>query len=745
MDLKLKIIWICMLIMIVSSVSASYEVQKAYYSTFTDSDTVTWVNHVPDFNLNSSVRKLTGNEHEINDNKLSVSSGLSVIGVLSSTDLNMSQWIEWSTIWYNDGNQLNIFTYDKGVTAWNVNNMGVRCVFNGLGSNEMKCYSTSASNLKTCDIANEKYYNITILVNPSGVNYTIILSEVDGYGGGNPNEICMNTNGYMRDATSSKLRDFGFESWAGNSIIDNIMVTLWDNGTKPTPPLTPPAITITSPLNNTGFISSSAYMNISDSSGINVSCLLMYNNSIKQEFNFTTSTTINFNLDEEGVNDYSVLCYNDDGNDTAHIRYFLDSVAPIITIHSPNNNTMSNYIDIECNDDNLFALYVELSNNDTIYYNFNITAINTTSYRHSFSVPGNVSRDYHYINVRCADSHTTTSLNRDWNIEKTTDSIDFGGFKIKERENNYISDVEYKREIDRYTFTLIDNSINIGVKNYMLDVTSPYKIYEVSSKYKGHLVAGDYWLDFEPYNVKITRLNDHHIIVSVLTDDRILKFTSTGELNIISKQHIFFNNLHPLIINIYKQDLYQSEKEYTSIILNLSVSNSSVIQNCSFYLDSVVIGENVTVNGTVTSFLLSQLPNGTSTINVTCREYVFSSIYETSRLFNISINTSYIQPSLYDNLTGLIPNEVARDIDISSTPGVLIIALLICICFGFMMVGEFVKINGFTFCMYSMALFGFFISGVLIYSHISVMFGYMMFLMIFPIFIRLFVLAMYGE
>jgi len=100
-----------------------------------------------------------------------------------------------------------------------------------------------------------------------------------------------------------------------------------------------------------------------------------------------------------------------------------------------------------------------------------------------------------------------------------------------------IEDVKTKVS-DRYAINTYGRA---GTKNIFYLYSNDNIYYLPSSQYSGHFIANRYWIDFEPYKVKVSKLSGKYQI-EILNENVDLNIRSVGSLNCINAVQSFTLN-----------------------------------------------------------------------------------------------------------------------------------------------------------------------------------------------------------
>ena len=280
-------------------------------------------------------------------------------------------------------------------------------------------------------------------------------------------------------------------------------------------------------------------------------------------------------------------------------KYIYDVTSPahgawssdISTDNSTITNKNSIWVNVTITDDNQVYAYnasiLYKSNSSTLTYT-NKTGLTGTSYRAniSFDISSLPDGDY-YFRLRSEDSHTKRAIrnyavkkNKLENLEFDTGKYKIGitlldiqawdwrkGYYSRKSKKSLIKKFNAIKERDRYVFDLGTRITKNPYYNYEYTflVTSPTeKIHIIKSKYVGHLIIGENWVDFEHEGKRSSwteRINDHQVIVHVYSDAETAEFRSLGGLNSLTETLEFtIDRTDPTVGVVYSAP---SSPEYT--------------------------------------------------------------------------------------------------------------------------------------------------------------------------------------
>ena len=322
-------------------------------------------------------------------------------------------------------------------------------------------------------------------------------------------------------------------------------------------------ITATLPANNTQFHTSLLNLNATIDSLNNFNCSLYVNDVVNQTttgYSAGSGVVADFNLTfDEGATEetlnYSFRC--DDGvspENSTEYTFYVDNVVPSIDWYTPLNN---NGTTINLNDSETFTSNISLTDPNIYSFNYNITYWNGTllfnysnntltglgSYDINYLINMSGLVGKYYANVEVCDGHTSKEIS-DKEITKYDSELWFNDIKIIPLIKSKIQDTDTLKKTDRYNFIFQTKAKEKSLSFY---VESPYYIDILNGKtnYKGHLVTGNQWIDFEAFGlegVSVTRISSNKVrvdVTSVLSRD-YWEFNSIGELNCLTETRELF-------------------------------------------------------------------------------------------------------------------------------------------------------------------------------------------------------------
>lgn len=372
-------------------------------------------------------------------------------------------------------------------------------------------------------------------------------------------------------------------------------------------------------------------------------------------------------------------------------NFGIDNIDPefILIFPNPNNSTVAfNGTDftfrINASDEtNIFSVNVTCTNHSDFIGNIFQTSfeyINTTQF-----APGN-----QQCQAEVCDTHTFKSI-PDFDVTYDTNSrwIEFDDLKLITKED--LVGITYEKKVDRYSFCFETN-----IKENYLTVTIPNGCIEVpDSKYAGHHVCGDYWLDFDGYNADVS--GKTVTIDTSKEESRNICFNSVGKLNCVTQDFnfsIIADTEAPIINNI--EPLNNSFSNTASTEFSFTITDNTLDNiDCNLRLslnsaNETTNGSLTVTNGSISTFPAIDLSTGKWKWNVNCTDFAGNS--GVSETFDLRV----VVPVQLFSVT-----ECPTD-----TSGSLLLILFFAVSFAFMVIGFVFRIGviGFFGAMILMVL-----------------------------------------
>lgn len=326
----------------------------------------------------------------------------------------------------------------------------------------------------------------------------------------------------------------------------------------------PPTSPIVTRPNSTDVFNS--LVNITYTNGTPNSPNVLYNNSIdllngslvfqQNIVKNTTNTTYIFNSALISTGTYIIRVQSCDNASLCSYgfssTFWIDNTKPsIIPVSPEGDNSTSFYnsgiinLTIQFTDSrDLFGYNVTINHtNGTTFYS-KTNSISGTSYTMSESVDTtSFENDTDYrVWARVCDSHTSNIISPATSINKTERELLFN-FKGTEIKIASVSGDElstsYVKLDDRYSFSFEYSKI-LTEKHYIL-TSSEHITYLPNSKYRGHFVVNNYWIDFEGIgDVIVDEPIENEFHITVKSSGTKAVFNSIGELNCNTLLYTFY-------------------------------------------------------------------------------------------------------------------------------------------------------------------------------------------------------------
>lgn len=417
------------------------------------------------------------------------------------------------------------------------------------------------------------------------------------------------------------------------------------------PDTQPPKANVTYPLNGS-IINSNFFIYGNASDDVNVTSITsndtifnLYSgqplNSLNFIWNFTNSTTI---LDKV----YNInITFSDAVNNKLSliVNFTVDTTLPSVTISSPTHrqvftNTSVNFTFI-CTDNNLFGFDYQVWNSSNYLLSNATRNLTVTSKEIIIPIPlSDYGDGFYNFTGDCVDGHTGEII-KNYPVTTTPSAITIGAFRFESLDLVPLN-IDYAKLSDRYTY-----NFNMGIdRSYRFKVYSPEKIYYISwSKYYGHFIAGNNWIDTMPYYASdVIRQDDHNFIITLKGSD--FKFNSLGDLNNISFIRNFAvkrDNSTAELFTPLNNSVYDNTSQITS--LNFTYSTKTIpmtTSNCTINIGGIKNISKSGFNANQSVFLnLSSLSNGDYTYRINCSEVYYDTVfYYASPIYNLNINVT---------------------------------------------------------------------------------------------------------
>ncbi len=331
--------------------------------------------------------------------------------------------------------------------------------------------------------------------------------------------------------------------------------------------ITPPIITLIAPDNNS--VNNSVPLDITFTVTDNfpnlIICELRNSSTLLDSGTFTQAVTSTIILAKgeialsQAFPDLSLICFDNtllNNSATLNLNYTLDTIPPIIFPISPpdlssfNRDIISSIIiKANCTDVPVFRLNITIENaSDRIASFESRSPVNNVIVIDETLDISNLGIGTYFVNHTCSDPHTKGII-QDYNIRKnlSSNSIRYVTPALNQFEIVYLQGLEINDfgsskadSEDRYKFWFNTNwTESKTIRTFIFELTSKKPVYYISnSKFKGHFITGDNWIDFELDDDQavyiVTKNARGNWEVEITTARTNLNFNSVGDLNIAS-------------------------------------------------------------------------------------------------------------------------------------------------------------------------------------------------------------------
>jgi len=283
--------------------------------------------------------------------------------------------------------------------------------------------------------------------------------------------------------------------------------------------------------------------------------------------------------------DLELTCFDNtllNNSATLNLNYTLDTVPPIIFTISPSNNQ-------KFNRDVTTSINIKANCTDAPVFRFNITIENSTDRIASFESRSpvnnfividenldisNLGVGNYTVNHTCSDPHTKRIIG-DYNIRKNASDTAItyfttsnNNFKIRYLQNSLAVDSfgsEKTETQDKYRFWFNTNQTESKTKRtFIFELVGDKPVYYLSdSKYRGHFITGDNWIDFELDDKEavylITKNSKGNWEIEITTVKTNLNFNSVGDLNIATVTTQFEVFSIPQVEDLFKVNVCRTD------------------------------------------------------------------------------------------------------------------------------------------------------------------------------------------
>lgn len=446
----------------------------------------------------------------------------------------------------------------------------------------------------------------------------------------------------------------------------------------PAPPATSTTLNISAgiPANNTQFPTSLMNFSLSANASFNFNCSLLINGTINNTREYTSGTEkyVNFSLNlADGAWTYQIQCWdNNSAPNTTTKLFYIDSIYPTSSSSFISNKAYqfgSNFSAwFYCIDETiLHSINITLNGNAL----FGDTSLTATTVNYTINISSNnYTLGINNLTLRCADGHTKNTLLGEYEFKipyilKNSLRYDFKkpynkGY-VEIVSGSIFDEFSTKKEKDRYTFNLKPNSIKTS---YEFDVYSDFNIKIVNAPntpYKKWLIFDDHWLDFNEESgadVEIQRINSRQVkvIVANVPSKPELKFSSIGDLNIITANYSFyvFNVTEswpsPVVEtanSIFSMSVYASSAYVSDV-------NAYLIFNKTSYTATKTIAPSFCAGTCDKNWSFTQVNNSgliSSNLSIYPFYWTFNVVSNGTGSYNLTNHTQEVYQMIIDNCT----------------------------------------------------------------------------------------------
>jgi len=382
-----------------------------------------------------------------------------------------------------------------------------------------------------------------------------------------------------------------------------------------------PTINLTSPVNDTNInTATDINFNLTDG-GLNSDCNFYVDDVLKATtLNLSTGGYVfkfNSSVWSDGTNIINITCNNSEGLTSETLSLFVDDTKPVIDYaefyfsggyeSEPFNNSVilyEFYHNISVSDSNLYSFNLTVSNASdlsSVVFSDYVDNIGATNYVYNnLTNPGivypNGGTVYQFIEV--CDGHTDILKNVPYTV--TDNEINLKNFKFKSLDLD-VDSVQVEKTFDRLspTFTYKESK---NILKFRIESTEKINIVK-NSEYKGHIIIGKYWIDFENYdgfNVDSITQNKGYvdIILKSVADIKEIKLKSIGIINCVNITNTLVVDSGTVVVKIVEplnNTLYVLNNTNININFTYYYNKSTGVNEdiCSLYIDNVLIDSNI--------------------------------------------------------------------------------------------------------------------------------------------------------
>jgi len=311
--------------------------------------------------------------------------------------------------------------------------------------------------------------------------------------------------------------------------------------------------------------------------------------------NQTSATNTTFNASDGHYKlNVSIVDVHGDSSDNASVNFTIDTTVPTLLVFNMTNNTRFGFninetINITMQDSNPFNLSYTLHNksDDGIYSEYNDIPNSTTTIMlvPTLNLTGLASGNY-TIDINFSDRHTKENIEL-YDFIEYSDGFDFetaegSSIEIKQKQGSFPYGLKTEKLKDRYTLKFGTTKFR---ESRMFEVKAKQKIEIIQSGYKGHLIIGKNWMDFENGDsesiVTVERKTNKKVEVYVYSND--FNFRSLGGLNVIDNfYNIQIDNHPPTYPSNSSEDttpLFSQDVELSAVCSDIIAISTCIISN----------------------------------------------------------------------------------------------------------------------------------------------------------------------
>lgn len=433
------------------------------------------------------------------------------------------------------------------------------------------------------------------------------------------------------------------------------------------------------PFNNTQFNTVLLNINTTVNATTDFSCSLYINSSLNQTSSYSSGNDVSVSFNVSFLNTtesdftYYLYCNTSTNNDTTPTNtFFIDNVQPNLYWYFPFSGAVLNYFNspvfttnITVVDSNLYSYYYNISyNNGTTLYNFSNISLTGISIYNITNVI-NMSGYFGLFNasVKVCDGHTDEELKKKTTVKKYKDKFQFldgaENVNIQITDNSYSTN--YIQLQDRYKFKFNTKDAK-DTQTFIVSSDKYINILNGKTKYAGHLVTGDRWIDFERADIKsvhVTRISDKVVSVTVKLNSATTnwEFNSIGELNCRTETNPFYvynisEHYTPKLLTTAQTTFYLNITHYsstyiTSFLATLNYNNTEY--SATGYINN---GNNYAAYVTLTTPLISSNTNFSFYWNYSVNSQQYNTTNHTQELYIPILSTNCsLYPTIALNFT----------------------------------------------------------------------------------------------